>query len=383
MYSLADHGSMLNDKGRMDAYIKALKRTVNSNSVVLDIGTGTGIFSILACHFGARKVYAVEPDDIIGLAREMAVASGVADRTTFIQDLSTRIDLPEKATILVTDIRGSLPIYTHALESIIDARNRHLVPGGHIIPAQDIIWVALAAAPELYKKYTCPWSKNFDNAINMNIALHKIKNNIWVTRKSEIQLVTNPEQWALLDYYTIEQPDISCSLTWKIEQPDTVHGIKAWFSTILVDDIGYADTPGESEHVYGGQFFPFYEPLNLNPGEIINVNLNADLVGDDYLCRWETSIFADENMTSPRVNFTQSTFEGTTLSLTALQKRTSDYTPQLNQEGLITNDTLKMMAESYSLNEIADYIFKKYPWRFDNVEKALAYIGDISVKYSK
>ena len=70
MYSLAGYGKMIADKVRMDAYSQALRRAVKPGSVVVDIGAGTGICAMLACRFGARKVYAIEPDDAIHVARD-------------------------------------------------------------------------------------------------------------------------------------------------------------------------------------------------------------------------------------------------------------------------------------------------------------------------
>ena len=90
---------MIADHVRMAAYEQALRRTVRPDSVVVDIGTGTGIFSLLACQFGARKVYAIEPDSAIEVAREIAAANGYQDRITFIQDLSTAVTLPEGADV--------------------------------------------------------------------------------------------------------------------------------------------------------------------------------------------------------------------------------------------------------------------------------------------
>mgnify|MGYP001184895145 CR=1 FL=1 len=71
---------MIADRVRMDAYVRALRQAVVPGSVVIDIGTGTGIFAMLACQFGARRVYAIEPDDAIQVAREIAAANGFADR---------------------------------------------------------------------------------------------------------------------------------------------------------------------------------------------------------------------------------------------------------------------------------------------------------------
>jgi protein arginine N-methyltransferase 1 len=72
MYSITGFGVMMADEGRMNPYVAALRDTVRPGSVVLDIGTGTGIFSMLAVRFGARKVYAVEPGDSILVAEQIA-----------------------------------------------------------------------------------------------------------------------------------------------------------------------------------------------------------------------------------------------------------------------------------------------------------------------
>ena len=96
MYTLTDYGQMIRDGARTGAYARALETRVTPSAVVLDIGAGAGILSLLACRAGARKVYAVEPDDVIQVAREAAAANGYADRIEFIQAASTGIELPER-----------------------------------------------------------------------------------------------------------------------------------------------------------------------------------------------------------------------------------------------------------------------------------------------
>src|SRR5438874_1025018 len=97
MYDVRAYGMMIEDSARVECYSRALSRTiVPQSSVVLDIGAGTGIVTSLACRHGARKVFAIEPDNIIILAREAARAGGYADRVEFIQGLSTGVDLLEE-----------------------------------------------------------------------------------------------------------------------------------------------------------------------------------------------------------------------------------------------------------------------------------------------
>ena len=143
MYSVAGYGRVIADEGRTRAYSRALRAAICRDSIVLDIGAGTGILSLLACQYGARKVYAVEPSSAIGVAQQAAHANGFADRIECIQALSTEIILREKADVIVSDLRGVLPLFGQHLPSIIDARRRLLAPEGNLIPKRDVLWAAV------------------------------------------------------------------------------------------------------------------------------------------------------------------------------------------------------------------------------------------------
>ena len=66
---------------------------------------------------------------MIELARELAVVNGYQDRIDFIQDVSTNVTLAEQADVLVSDLRGSFPLYRQHIPSVIDARERLLAAG--------------------------------------------------------------------------------------------------------------------------------------------------------------------------------------------------------------------------------------------------------------
>ncbi len=52
--------TMLSDKFRSESYYAALKKLVHPNSIVLDVGSGTGFLSAISLHLGAKKVIAIE-----------------------------------------------------------------------------------------------------------------------------------------------------------------------------------------------------------------------------------------------------------------------------------------------------------------------------------
>jgi protein arginine N-methyltransferase 1 len=120
---LADYGAMVADRIRVEAYASALRATIRQGSIVIDLGTDAGIFGVLACRFGAKRVYAIEPAHIIQVAREVAAANGCADRIEFIQETSTRVTLPEPADVIVSDLRGVLPFFRTSIADLAGAHS--------------------------------------------------------------------------------------------------------------------------------------------------------------------------------------------------------------------------------------------------------------------
>lgn len=102
---MSSSGAMICDRVRMSAYTKALKQVVTEDSVVLDLGAGTGIFSLLACHLGASKVYAIEPFDAICGGEEAARRDGFG-QIEFIQNMSQHTELPQSVDVMVSDLRA-------------------------------------------------------------------------------------------------------------------------------------------------------------------------------------------------------------------------------------------------------------------------------------
>jgi predicted RNA methylase len=58
------HWNMINDYVRNNAYEAAINEVVNSESVVIDLGTGTGLLALMAARAGAKRVYAIERNPI-------------------------------------------------------------------------------------------------------------------------------------------------------------------------------------------------------------------------------------------------------------------------------------------------------------------------------
>lgn len=319
MYSLRFYGQMLADASRMDAYTAALRQAVTPDSVVMDLGSGPGVFAMLACKLGARRVYAVEPESVISVAREAAAANGLADRIEFFENLSTDITTPERATIIVSDLRGVLPWFQQHIPSIKDARARLLAPGGVLIPRRDILWAAVVETPEHYDELVSPWQSNkfeFDLSVG-----RRFVTNTW--RKERIkpdQLLTEPVHWISVDYHEVESADMQAEISWRAARKGTAHGFAVWFDSELSDGVRFSNHPKAPETIYGNGLFPLTQPVELMEGDQIKLRLAAKVVKDDYVWRWDTDFFAGDNEAQPKATFRQSTFFGVPLSPSQLQK---------------------------------------------------------------
>jgi len=380
MYSVEAYGKMLKDTTRMEAYHEAIRRAVQPGSVVLDIGTGTGIHALMAARAGARHVYAVEPADSVLLAPAVARANGLEDRITFIQDLSTRITLPERADVVVSDLHGTVPWYQQHIPTIVDARARFLKPEGILIPQRDSVFMAAVESPELYAAYSDPWQEKpfgFDMGY-ISSRLTNIYTRGRVGREGFLSEITPVGE---LDYRTIVDPNISVSLELSPIRPGTMHGFVVWFDTQVFQDIRLTSAPFEPEISYGSAFFPLSEPVALDPSATVHLEWRGVLQGEGYVWIWNSQVKGEDGQVL--ASFQQNSLAVQLTSMDRLRRRAPSHRPELSAKGEMDRQILNLMTDGRSLEEIARETHLRLPESFSSEEEALERVRDLSERYGK
>jgi protein arginine N-methyltransferase 1 len=380
MYSLPHFGDMIGDSVRFNGYAKAISRSVRAGDVVAEIGCGPAVFALLACQVGAKRVYAIETEGIIDVARQIAAATGFADRIQFFQNDSRKVELPERVDVIVSDIRGALPLFDGAVASLQDARRRFLAPSGVMIPRRDILKAAIVEAEKSYSRLTSPW-KTCVPHVELSVPLQLVLNTRHSIAVKVEQLISEPEEWCTLDYMGNLGSEMSGRLAFRAKRNETAHGICVWFETELYEDIGFSSGPESAVTIYGQSFLPWLEPVVLDEGQEIFVTIRANLVGHDYLWRWETEIV--DSTGSKKVHFQQSTFEGAQISLRTLRRQATDHIPVLTAEGEAERFLLKAMDGTLSLQEIAKSAAKQFPKVYSSHDEAFERASDLARKFTR
>lgn len=378
-YSIKDYGEMVTDPARTQAFVTALTNAITPESIVLEIGTGAGFFALLACKLGAKKVYAVEPDNAIEVGKLCVKNNPGSERIIWLQALSTEIELPEKVDIVIGDLHGTMPFYNFNILSMRDAVLRHMKPGGIIMPRRDVLHAAPIQSPEDYKSVEKCWASDV-YGLDLSAGRSFLVNTWWRRPVSDnVDMLAAPQCLGEIDYATVSSPNFESQCDWPINSEGIVHGLSIWFDGDIAPDAGYSNAPNLPGLVYGNAFFPLEKPLNVKKDERLLTKFSAKLIGDEYVYTWISEHFDSAGKSLAR--FKQSTFNSRPVSQRKLAFASPEFIPVLNQDGEVTLHVLQYAQQKINMADIAEKLMHVFPERFSTRQTALEATSKIVQKF--
>jgi protein arginine N-methyltransferase 1 len=178
----------------------------------------------------------------------------------------------------------------------------------------------------------------------------------------------------------VTQSDADCFVQLIATRPGTAHGLQLWFEAELADGIGFSTAPGEPEQIYGQNFFPLTRPVQLAPGDCVEVRVTARLIEGSYVWGWNSSI-RRAGASHPEEPFCQSSFGAKVMSLDSLRLRASDYVPPARNEHQVDRFCLSLIDGKLTLAEIAAAAQSEFPGQFANGAKALNHVVKLTNRY--
>jgi SAM-dependent methyltransferase len=364
---LEEHRGYLSDAPRVRAFRRAIARKVRPGSVVLDLGAGTGVLGILALRAGAARVYAVDSGPILEAARAAARAAGFAGRWTGIRGLSTEVDLPGKADLVVADHLGCFGIDYGILGAFADARARHLRAGGACIPETVEVQVALLSSPANYARVG-DWDRA-PAGIRFPGLRRLAANTVTFARAGRRELVSPPATAVRVDLRSAADGALEGRALLRAARAAAVHGLLGCFRSRLAPGAWITNSPLAAGAVARSPvFLPFERPLRVRRGERLSVLLRLHPAAG--LVTWTVAGKGREPVTG-------SSFHGRLLPAGDLRRLRPDHRPRLSPRGRAFARVLDLCREGRTLARIRGDLRRRFPRLFPDEARAAEFLAEV------
>jgi predicted O-methyltransferase YrrM len=228
---LAYHETLLRDEVRNSAVLKALKRHVDNATSVLDIGSGTGVWAIAAAQLGAKRVVAIEKENLlVPIIQKLANKNGVADRVEVIHGDSREVKLSGKFDVVISETIGNEAFDEAIVPIMIDARKRFLKRGGVLIPRSIASVMAPAFMGTSARSLPAGLSLQYDY---LEVLIRDIPKR--VRDRSILEIVGKQKVLREVDLATVQAPPDLTKLTvsWKLKDASRVNCLVLWAEVVL------------------------------------------------------------------------------------------------------------------------------------------------------
>jgi protein arginine N-methyltransferase 1 len=371
-----EHRQYLADQVRVSAFRDAIAEVVTPGAVVLDVGAGTGILGLLACQAGARHVYSIEAGGIIGLARSLARANGVADRITFVKGLSTRVDVIEPVDVVVGDQAGRFGFEAGLLTDFPDAARRFLKPGGVTIPSRVDMWVAPVEHAEKFAQVTF-WS-GAPGGFDFTPAGRLAMNTGYPARLEVAHLLADAVSPLSLDPAVDSPHVLKLDASVVARRPGTLHGIGGWFSAAMSPGVTMTNSPLARERIGRlNVFFPIERAVPIAPGDRIDMSLRV--LPAEFVVTWRAEVWRAGACTA---RSSHSTLNGMLVTAEDLRATRPDFVPKLSAWGEARRTILELCDGQHTLAAIEHEVLRRHPDLFASLGLAAEFVAEVVTRYA-
>jgi SAM-dependent methyltransferase len=359
------------DATRNRLYREALEQVVRPDSVVLDLGAGTGIHGLIAARLGAKRVYLVEPEDILAVAEEIVAANGLQERVQCFRGRLEDIQLPEPVDIIVSAVTGNFLLTEDLLPTLFHARDTVLKPDGLLIPGAATMEATPVWAPTIHAREIARWSASAEG-IDLSAARGYAANSVFyrLEELGDSKYLAEPQVLQTFDFSRDNYTSVHIDAVYEITESGVCHGWVGWFSMKL-GDRWVSTSPRDEPLHWSPAFLPLDPPVAFEQGERVSFTLDRAPFGD---WTWRIrSATADQR---------HSTLLSAPMDAATLKKAMLDYTPSLNVDGRALAQILAQCDGSVSARTIAESLRGRYPERYHSAAEALAFVQRIIKRYA-
>ena len=272
---VSHHRSMISDHTRTFSFRDAINEVVGRDSIVVDLGSGTGILALFAAKAGAARVYAIERTGMINVARRIAVRNKISN-IIWLHDDSSDVELPEPCTVLLSECLGYFALQENMITDLLHFRDRWLIPDGALIPQQVMLSLAPVESAQAYDNVDFWSAAGRDYGIDFEDLRRIGANSTYRHRFEQSELLAEPASAAELNLRSARDANVSIASQFFINRPGILHGVVGYFSARLSDSVFLDTKPGSLTH-WQQEFFPSSMPYRVEAGQRVDLTVTSHL----------------------------------------------------------------------------------------------------------
>jgi protein arginine N-methyltransferase 1 len=270
------HRTLIADSVRNQAFHDALSRVIRrGETTVADIGAGTGLIGLMASKLGAREVILYEAGEVAGVA----AATLKANRAKACQLMpchSTEMEDPPRVDVVVSETLGNYAFEENIIDTMADARLRHLKDGGVMIPARIRQHVVPVISDRVHRELVVWDDVGF--GLDLSAARQMSLNNVYVRSFAAPELLDGGAAAKVWDTVTLGSDTKSArkgEASWKLDAAQTVYGFAYWWDAELIEGVALSTAPDAPRTHWEQLYFPLQTPMTIEAGESVLVTLRS------------------------------------------------------------------------------------------------------------
>jgi protein arginine N-methyltransferase 1 len=244
---------MLADTERINWFQQAIEAAVRPDDVVVDLGCGLGTFAMQASRAGARRVFAVEMDEVINVAEKIAQINDCD--IEFLSGDAKDVELPEPVSLLIFEDYGTGLLDDYGGKLLEMAREKWVGKNYRVLPQGASLYVAPISSDSI-RKEVFPFGPSSDSVYGFDFGpINDIAcNSVIQTRgETDVKIIADPTCVLDQDFMQPLPMQWSTEVSFKIAADSPFDGISLWHDLHLNDEITYSNHP--SNFAIWGQFF--------------------------------------------------------------------------------------------------------------------------------
>ncbi len=345
MTAMQYYRELLAQPGRIEAFRGAINAVVRPADSVLEIGSGLGTFAFFAADAGATRVWAVDGDPVIHVAKAIARINGYEDRVEFIRGWIPDVDLPQPATVILFEDFPPRLVDAQMFRILKLVRTKYAAPTARYIPGHATMHIApitafrnvLDAVGPQECLYDIDWSASREYAAH---AVH-------YSRATPEMMVGEPAKISTIDFsHGVNPADLGGRATWTLPAGTVVDALAYWFDLELAPGIDISNAPGSAPASWGHCVLPLDSPVTVgNEGSLAAAVGPEVRAGEPSWMRWSVKTRSEERRGHEFRSFPASTAD--------LLAGSPDARPRLSARGRLAARALELADGTVALREIA------------------------------